>query len=425
MALPSDTLQSGDPFHDRGRRLGRILISKGAPVFRFLTGGESHGPSLSALIEGMPAGLAIDFDEINLQLRRRQGGYGRGDRQKIETDKVEIISGVRFGRTLGSPITLLVRNRDFENWLDRMSVQPVEQETAPVVEARPGHADYAGMLKYATNDLRNILERSSARNTASLVVVGAICRGLLKECGIRVMSHVAMLGGIHVDLDPPIDYLAVETAAEASPVRVADSTVEPRIIAAIDEAGARGDTLGGIVEIVATGCPPGLGSHVHWDRKLDSRLAGAIMGIQAIKGVEIGMGFGVAERPGSRVHDELFHDQAAGFTRSSNNAGGIEGGMTNGEPVVIRAAMKPLSTLKSPLRSVNMETKQAVTAHFERSDVCAVPAAGVICEAMTSIVLAEAALEKFGSDSMDELRRNYESYMTFVHERGFGRVVRA
>jgi chorismate synthase len=389
-------------------------------LFRFLTGGESHGPSLTALIEGIPAGLKVDFEEIDRQLRRRQGGYGRGDRQKIETDTAEIISGVRFGRTLGSPITLLVRNRDFENWLDRMSVRPVEQETPPIVEARPGHADYSGMLKYATNDLRNILERSSARNTASLVAVGAICRGLLAECGIRVMSHVAMLGGIHVELTPPVDYLAAEERAEASAVRVADPAVEPQIIAAIDEAGARGDTLGGIVEVVATGCPPGLGSHVHWDRKLDSRLAAAIMGIQAIKGVEIGMGFGVAERPGSRVHDELFHDAATGFTRSSNNAGGLEGGMTNGEPVVVRAAMKPLSTLKSPLRSVNMETKAAVTAHFERSDVCAVPAAGVICEAMVGIVLAEAVMEKFGGDSMVELKRNYDSYAETVRRRGFG-----
>jgi chorismate synthase len=388
-------------------------------VFRFLTAGESHGPSLSAIVEGLPAGLEVDFDEIDRQLRRRQGGYGRGDRQKIETDTVEIISGVRFGRTLGSPITLLVRNRDFENWLDRMSVTPIEAETPAVVQARPGHADYAGMLKYATHDLRNILERSSARNTASLVAVGAICRGLLAECRIRVMSHVAVLGGLHVELPQAPDYLELERIAEESPVRVADRASEARIITAIDEAGARGDTLGGVVEVVATGCPPGLGSHVHWDRKLDSRLAAAVMGIQAIKGVEIGMGFGVAERPGSQVHDELFHDPASGFTRSSNNAGGLEGGMTNGEPLVVRAAMKPLSTLKKPLRSVNMETREAVTAHFERSDVCAVPAAGVICEAMVGIVLAEAVLEKFGGDSMEELRRNFESYLEDVRARGF------
>lgn len=391
-----------------------------SPVFRFLTGGESHGPSLSAVIEGLPAGLTIDFEEINRQLKRRQGGYGRGDRQKIESDTVEILSGVRFGRTLGSPITLLVRNRDFDNWRDRMSVAPVESETPPIVEARPGHADFAGMLKYATNDLRNILERSSARNTATLVAVGAICRGLLQACGIRVLSHVAVLGGIEAKLPPAPDYAEVERTAEASPVRVADPEAEEKIIAAIDAAGARGDTLGGVFEVVAIGCPPGLGSHVHWDRRLDSRLAAALMGIQAIKGVEIGMGFGVAYRPGSQVHDEIFHDPATGFSRSTNNAGGLEGGMTNGEPIVVRAAMKPLSTLKSPLRSVNMETREAVTAHFERSDVCAVPAAGVIGEAMVGIVVCEAVLEKFGGDSIEELLRNLQSYRDAIRQRGFG-----
>src|SRR5579862_6740750 len=362
-----------------GHQAAPLLHSfpKGPRLLRFLTAGESHGPSLSALIEGMPGGLMVDFDEIDRQLRRRQGGHGRGDRQKIESDNVEILSGVRFGRTLGSPITLLVRNRDFANWTDRMSVRPLPEETPPIVEARPGHADFAGMLKYGTTDLRDILERSSARGTAMLVAVGAICRGLLAECGIRVLSHVSMLGGIHVTLEQPVDYAEVERISEGSPVRVANAAAEAAIIAAIDDAGARGDTLGGIVEVVATGCPPGLGSHVHWDRKLDSRLTAAVMGIQAIKGVEIGLGFGVAERPGSRVHDEIFHNPETGFSRGSNNAGGLEGGMTNGEPVVVRAAMKPLSTLKKPLRSVNMETKEAVTAHFERSDVCAVPAAGV------------------------------------------------
>ncbi len=383
-------------------------------LLRYLTGGESHGPSLSAIIEGLPAGLTVNFDGIDHQLKRRQGGYGRGDRQKIETDKVEIISGVRFGRTLGSPLTLLVRNKDFENWLDRMSVRPIEGEVAAIVEARPGHADFAGMMKYGTDDLRNILERSSARNTATTVAVGAICRGLLEEFGIRVMSHVVAIGGIANILAQPIDYLEIGRIAETSPVRVANREVEKAIIAAIDEAGSRGDTLGGVVEVAVTGCPPGLGSHVHWDRKLDSKLAGAIMGIQAIKGVEIGMGFGVASRPGSGVHDEIFHDEESGFSRSSNNAGGLEGGMTNGESIVVRAAMKPISTLKSPLRSVNMQTLGQVTAHFERSDVCAVPAAGVICEAVVSIVLAEVLIEKFGGDSISEMRRNYQGYITSV-----------
>lgn len=389
-------------------------------LFRLLTGGESHGPSLSAIIEGLPAGLTLDFEEINRQLKRRQGGYGRGARQQIESDTIEILSGVRFGRTLGSPVTFLIRNRDFENWRDRMSVTPVENETPPIVEARPGHADFAGMLKYNTNDLRNILERSSARSTACLVAAGAICRGLLKECGIHILSHVTIMGGIESKIAHPPDYALVEQRAEASPVRVADPEAEKKIIEAIDAAGARGDTLGGVFEVVATGCPPGLGSHVHWDRRLDSRLAAALMGIQAIKGVEIGMGFGVAMRPGSAVHDEIFHDPATGFTRSTNNAGGLEGGMTNGEPVVVRAAMKPLSTLKSPLRSVNMETKQAVTAHFERSDVCAVPAASVIGEAMVALVLTEAILEKFGGDSMEEMLRNYRGYWDAIRARGFG-----
>lgn len=389
-------------------------------MLRFLTGGESHGPSLSALIEGMPAGVPVDLDAVNRQLRRRQGGHGRGGRQQIEADTAEILSGVRFGRTLGSPITLLVRNRDFANWQHAMSVTPVENAPDPIVEARPGHADFSGMLKYGTHDLRDILERSSARNTAALVAIGAICRGLLGECGIRVFSHVVMLGGIEARATGARDYAEVEAAAEASPVRVADAEAEAAIIRAIDEAGARGDTLGGVFEVVATGCPPGLGSHVHWDRKLDARLAGALMGIQAIKGVEVGLGFEVAARPGSRVHDELFHDEASGFTRSSNNAGGIEGGMTNGEPVVVRAAMKPLSTLKSPLRSVNMETRQAVSAHFERSDVCAVPAAGVIGEAMVAMVLAECVVEKFGGDSLRELLRNLEGYRAEIRDRGFG-----
>lgn len=389
-------------------------------MLRFLTGGESHGPALSAIVEGLPAGLFIDVEEINRQLQRRQGGYGRGARQKIEKDHVEILSGVRFGRTLGSPVTMLVRNRDFENWRDRMSVEPTAGEPPPVVEVRPGHADFAGMLKYATNDLRNILERSSARNTVSLVVVGAVCRALLEQCSIHVMSHVTCLGGIQVELPAPPDYAAIERAAEASPVRVADAAAEKRIMAAIDEAGARGDTLGGVFEVVALGCPPGLGSHASWDRRLDGRIAGAVMGIQAIKGVEIGMGFEVAVRPGSHVHDEIFPTDE-GFIRGSNNAGGLEGGMTNGEPVVVRAAMKPLSTLKKPLRSVNMQTGEAVQAHFERSDVCAVPAAAVIGEAMVAIVLAEAVLEKFGGDSMEELLRNLEGYREAVRQRGYRR----
>ena len=390
-------------------------------MFRFLTGGESHGPSLSAIIEGLPANLPLDFDEINLHLKRRQGGYGRGARQQIETDKVEILSGVRFGRTMGGPITLLVRNRDFENWLDRMSVTPIETETSPITQPRPGHADFPGMLKYHSNDLRPILERSSARNTAALVASAAICRQLLKHAGIEIVSHVVMIGNVWAKFEKQVDYLALAERAEQSPVRCADPESEARMIAAIDVCMTEGtrDTLGGVFEVVAIGCPPGLGSFVHWDRKLDSRLAAALMSIQAIKGVEVGLGFGVAEIPGSQVHDELFFGVGEGFTRGTNNAGGIEGGMTNGEPVVVRAAMKPLSTLPTPLATVDMNTKKAVKAHFERSDVCAVPAAAVVGEAMVTFALTEAVLDKFGGDSLEEFQRNVKSYMEDVSDRGF------
>ncbi len=390
-------------------------------MFRFLTGGESHGPSLTALIEGLPANLPLDIDAINHQLKRRQGGYGRGARQQIESDKVEILSGVRYGRTMGGPITLLVRNRDWENWLERMSITPVENPASPITQPRPGHADFPGMLKYHTDDLRPILERSSARNTAAIVAAAAICRALLAQVGIEILSHVVVINNIRARFDGPVDYRELAARAEASPVRCADPEAEAQMIAAIDicmQEGQR-DTLGGVFEVVALGCPPGLGSFVHWDRKLDARLAGALMSIQAIKGVEVGMGFGVAEVPGSKVHDELFFGAADGFTRGTNNAGGIEGGMTNGEPVVVRAAMKPLSTLPTPLASVDMQTKQPVKAHFERSDVCAVPAAATIGEAMVALTLTGAALEKFGGDSVEEFTRNARAYLDEVRERGW------
>jgi chorismate synthase len=390
-------------------------------LFRFLTGGESHGPSLSALIEGLPANLPLDFDAIDHHLKRRQGGYGRGARQQIETDRVEILSGVRFGRTMGGPITLLVCNRDFENWRDRMSVTPVENETIPITQPRPGHADFPGMLKYHSQDLRPILERSSARNTAALVAAAAICRHLLRHAGIEIVSHVVMIGNVWARFEPRVDYRELAARAEASPVRCADPEAEARMIAAIDVCMAEGtrDTLGGVFEVVALGCPPGLGSFVHWDRKLDARLAAALMSIQAIKGVEVGLGFGVAEIPGSQVHDELFYGVGEGFTRGTNNAGGIEGGMTNGEPVVVRAAMKPLSTLPTPLATVDMHTRQAVKAHFERSDVCAVPAAAIVGEAMVALTLTAAVLEKFGGDSLEEFQRNVDAYMADVRSRGF------
>jgi len=394
-------------------------------VFRFLTGGESHGPSLSAIIEGLPANLLLDFDAVNHQLKRRQGGFGRGERQQMETDTIEVLSGVRHGRTMGGPLTLLVRNKAFDkdpqNWGQRMAILPVENPPKESQQPRPGHADFAGMMKYHVPDLRPILERSSARNTAALVAVAGICRSLLASAGIEIVSHVVVIGGIGAKFAGKVDYREIAARAEESPVRCADPDAEARMMAAIEvcmQEGTR-DTLGGIFEVVALGCPPGLGSFVHWDRKLDSRLAAALMSIQAIKGVEVGMGFGVAEIPGSQVHDELFFGSEAGFTRGTNNAGGIEGGMTNGEPVVVRAAMKPLSTLPKPLATVDMETKQPVKAHFERSDVCAVPAAATIGEAMMALVLTESVIEKFGGDSIEEFQRNYRAYMDDVQERGF------
>lgn len=394
-------------------------------MFRFLTGGESHGPSLSAIIEGLPANLPLDFDAVNHQLKRRQGGFGRGERQQMETDTIEVLSGVRHGKTMGGPLTLLVRNKAFDkdpqNWGQRMAILPVDNPPKESQQPRPGHADFAGMMKYHVPDLRPILERSSARNTAALVAVAGICRSLLSYAGIEIVSHVVVIGGIGAKFAGKVDYREIAARAEESPVRCADPDAEAQMMAAIEvcmQEGTR-DTLGGIFEVVALGCPPGLGSFVHWDRKLDSRLAAALMSIQAIKGVEVGMGFGVAEIPGSKVHDELFFATEAGFTRGTNNAGGIEGGMTNGEPVVVRAAMKPLSTLPKPLATVDMETKQPVKAHFERSDVCAVPAAATIGEAMMALVLTEAVIEKFGGDSIEEFQRNYRAYMDDVQERGF------
>lgn len=392
-------------------------------MFRFLTGGESHGPSLSAILEGLPANLPVDLEEVNFQLKRRQGGYGRGARQQIETDKAEILSGIRFGRTMGGPITLLVRNRDWENWTEKMSITPVENETAPITQPRPGHADFPGMLKYDSNDLRPILERSSARNTAALVASAGICRQLLKQIGIEIFSHVVMIGDVWAKFPTVVDYRELAKSAEESPVRCASPEAEQEMIDKITycmQEGTR-DTLGGIFEVVTLGCPPGLGSFVHWDRKLDSRLAQALMSIQAIKGVEVGLGFGVAQLPGSKVHDELFFGAGEGFTRGTNNAGGIEGGMTNGEPVVVRAAMKPISTLPTPLATVDMQTRQPVKAHFERSDVCAVPAAAVIGEAMVALAFTQTVLEKFGGDSLEEFQRNYRAYMEAVEARGFTR----
>ncbi len=393
-------------------------------VFRFLTAGESHGPALTAIVDGIPAGLDVTAEPINAQLKRRQGGYGRGARQKIESDTVEILSGIRFGKAMGSPITLVVRNKDWANWGIKMSVEPLPEGTdtpAEITVPRPGHADFTGMMKFDHQDLRNTLERSSARNTATLVAVGAVARLLLAEFGISVASHVVNIGGVVVDTDN-IDLRTVGMIAEESPVRVAGKAAEARIMEAIDAAKSRGDTLGGTFEIVALGVPVGLGSYAQWDTRLDGKLAQALMSIQAIKGVEIGMGFRAADVPGSQVHDAFFYeggvgDEAARFRRGSNNAGGTEGGISNGEPLVVRAVMKPIATLMKQLPSVNLQTKDQVPAFAERSDVCAVPAAAVVGEAMIGIVLAQEMCAKFGGDSLREMRANFEAYQRRIAAR--------
>ena len=381
-------------------------------MLRFLTAGESHGPCLTAIVEGCPAGFAIDIDAVNHDMRRRMLGYGRGGRMKIEQDAAELRSGVRFGVTLGSPITLVVENRDWKNWQRKMSARPEDRDAqVAVTRPRPGHADLAGVLKYDHDDVRNVLERASARETAARVAVGGIAKALLRPFGTAVRGWVAEIGDVvadHAGRDPE----EIFAAAERSEVRVADPDAERRIIAAIDECKSRGDTLGGIVEVVTTGLPPGIGSHVHWDRKLDGRLGHALMSVQAVKGVEIGLGFETARRPGSAVHDEIFFDEATrGFTRRTNNAGGTEGGMSSGAPLVVRVAFKPLATLMKPLHSVDIGTKEEAKGAIERSDVCAIPAAAVIAEAVVAFVVAQAFLEKFGGDSLQEITRNYRGYL--------------
>ncbi|GAB4458069.1 MAG: chorismate synthase [Armatimonadaceae bacterium] len=381
-------------------------------MLRFLTAGESHGPALVAVVEGLPSNLPLSAEPINAQLRRRQGGYGRGARQKIETDSVEILNGVRLGKTLGSPVTMVIRNRDWENWRDRMRIEPLEpgvEPPAPNTVPRPGHADFVGMLKYAHGDLRNVLERSSARNTATLVAVGAIARELLGQFGIEIVSHIVRIGSVEAAPVQGITAEEIRERAEESPVRCLDTEATERIIGLIDDAKRRGDTLGGVFEVIAFGLPIGLGSYVHWDRKIDGRIGQAMLSINAIKGVEIGMGFEAAATPGSQVHDEFVPGDSGGVNRQTNRAGGTEGGVTNGQPLVVRAAMKPIATLMRQLGSVDLATGQAKPAFAERSDVCAAPAASVIGEAMLAIVLAEAFCEKFGGDSLEEMRRNYES----------------
>ena len=377
-------------------------------IFRYLTAGESHGPQLSAIIEGLPAGMHLSVETLNHDLALRQLGYGRGDRMKIEKDTVQIVSGVRWGETIGSPVTLIVNNRDWENWCEKMSTLPeFRDDSIAVTRPRPGHADLSGAMKYHHRDVRNVLERSSARETAARVAVGGVAKALLAEFGIQVGGYVTELGGISTTTpDEPLESLWLKAAD--SETSCCDPIAEIDMKRTIDAAQSGGDTLGGVVEIQVIGVPPGLGSYVQWDRKLDARLAMALMSVQAIKGVEVGIGFEASRRPGSRVHDEIFYKD--GYYRSSNNAGGIEGGMSNGEPIVVRAAMKPIPTLYSPLRSVDMITHEPFEATVERSDTCAVPAALVVAKAVVAIEIANALLEKFGGDSIVEIRRNLEGY---------------
>jgi chorismate synthase len=398
-------------------------------MLRFTTAGESHGKALVTIVEGLPAGLPVSAEWVDRELARRMQGYGRGARMKIERDQIEWLAGLRAGETLGSPVAMLIPNRDWTNWEDVMAAEPAdhigELRRRRVTRPRPGHADLAGVLKYDRLDGRDILERASARETTARVAAGALAKRLLDEFGIEIGSHVVSLGGIEVpraELPVPLN-----PASDRSEIRVLDPAVEARIVSRIDAAKKAGDTLGGEVEVIARGVVVGLGSHVAWDRKLDGRLAGVMMSIPAVKGVEIGMGFEAARRPGSEVHDAIEGggagqrssgaDPRGGFRRPTNNAGGLEGGITNGEPVVVKVAMKPISTLMSPLATVDLTSGQPAKAVSERSDVTAVPAMGVIAEAMMALVLANAMLEKFGGDSMAEMRRNYEGYVAALGSR--------
>ena len=393
-------------------------------MLRFTTAGESHGPALVSVLEGMVAGLPLLAEDVNRELARRQQGYGRGRRMQIERDEVEFLSGVRAGQTMGSPISMLIRNRDWKNWQDVMDPAPREGDPDPrrraVTRVRPGHADLTGLLKYDRDDARDVLERASARETTARVAAAAICRRFLMDFGVSVGSHVVHLGGIDaLRPDPMPD--DINAAADASQVRMLDANAEGLVLGRIDEAKAAGNTLGGICEVVTNGLPAGLGSHVSWDRKLDGRLAAALMSIPAVKGVEIGLGFETARRMGSDVHDEIEpapgNPRTGNVRRKTNRAGGTEGGMTTGEPLVVRVAMKPISTLMRPLGTVDVATGGEAKATAERSDVTAVPAMGVIAEAMVAFVVAQAWLEKFGGDSLDETRRNVEGYLARIDER--------
>ncbi|MBO9128242.1 chorismate synthase [Bacillus sp. 165] len=387
---------------------------------RYLTAGESHGPQLTTILEGVPAGMSLVAEDINTELARRQKGHGRGRRMQIEQDEVQILSGVRHGYTLGSPITLAVKNRDFKHWTKIMGAEPVvlaedEEVKRQVTKPRPGHADLNGAIKYGHRDMRNVLERSSARETTVRVAAGAVAKKLLSELGIKVAGHVIEIGGVTAKKEYcSIDEL--QQITEASPVRCLDKEAEINMMKAIDQAKENGDSIGGVVEVIVEGMPIGVGSYVHYDRKLDAQLAAAVMSINAFKGAEIGIGFEAARKPGSLVHDEILWSEEEGYTRSTNNAGGIEGGMTTGMPIIIRGVMKPIPTLYKPLQSIDIDTKEPFKASIERSDSCAVPAASVVAEAVVAWELAKAVTEQFGSDRIEQLKENIARHRAYARE---------
>ncbi|WP_270279496.1 chorismate synthase [Vagococcus bubulae] len=384
---------------------------------RYITAGESHGPELTAIIEGLPAGLPLTADDINKELIRRQTGYGRGGRMIIETDRVRITSGLRHGKTLGSPITLVVENKDWKNWTKVMGIEDVPEKQKSirrVARPRPGHADLVGGMKYHFDDLRNVLERSSARETTMRVAIGAIAKKILSELDIEVAGHVTMLGGIKATIPDGLTVSEIRDISDKSDVRVVDASVEQDIRDLIDKTKKKGDTIGGVVEVLVGGVPAGLGSYVQWDRKLDAKIAQAVVSINAFKGAEFGVGFEAGVLPGSQVMDEILWDDEKGYTRRTNNLGGFEGGMTNGEPIVVRGVMKPIPTLYKPLQSVDIDTKEPYKASIERSDSTAVPAASVVAENVVATVVANEILEKFESDSFEELVASVKEYREYT-----------